>query len=237
MSAPVILITGASGGLGSVVTPMFLEAGYRVAAVALEGPDPVPEISGILTMHADLTHPLHAADAVRKTVAHYGRLDCLAHLVGYFGPESSLEDTPDEVWARTIEVNLRSAFHMIRAAIPPLREAGGGRMILIGSTVALQPVARWGAFSTAMAGLKALVEVAAAELRYDGITVNLLNPSTIDTPAVRAGLGAAQASLWVDPKSLGSLMLWLCSEAGRDVSGASIAMPARQPHPAYEWPR
>jgi NAD(P)-dependent dehydrogenase (short-subunit alcohol dehydrogenase family) len=236
MSGRVVLITGASGGLGSVVTPMFLDAGYRVAAVAVDWPEAILPSGSMLTMTADLSDPVQAEQAVRKTLAHYGRLDCLAHLVGYFGPESPIEETSDATWTRTIDVNLRAAFHMMRASIRPMRDAGGGRMVMIGSTVVCQPVVMWAAFSAAMGGLKALVEVAAAELRDDRITVNLLNPSTIDTPAVRAGFGDKEAGRWVDPEGLGSLMLWLCSEAGRDVSGASIAIPARQRHPSYEWP-
>jgi NAD(P)-dependent dehydrogenase (short-subunit alcohol dehydrogenase family) len=84
--------------------------------------------------------------------------------------------------------------------------------------------------------LHALVQVAAAELRRDRITVNLLNPSTIATPAVRAGHSDAEAADLVDPRNMASLMLWLCSAAGQDVSGSAIVLPARQTHPTYEWP-
>jgi NAD(P)-dependent dehydrogenase (short-subunit alcohol dehydrogenase family) len=87
-----------------------------------------------------------------------------------------------------------------------------------------------------MGGLSALVQIAAAELRNDHITVNLLHPSTVDTPLVRSHYDESEWVRWVDPRNLGSLMLWLCSPAGCDVSGASIALPARQAHPAYVWP-
>jgi NAD(P)-dependent dehydrogenase (short-subunit alcohol dehydrogenase family) len=232
----VCLMTGASGGLGSVVLPMFLDAGYRVAAVAVDWPS-VPELRpALLPMRADLAMPVEATLAVRKTLEQFGRLDCLVHLVGYFGQESPVESISDETWARTIDVNLRAAFHMIRGCIAPMRNAGGGRIVVVGSTAAVHPVVTWGAFSAAMAGLQALVQVASAELRKDNITVNMVNPSTISTPAVHASLGDAQASRWADPRRMGSLILWLCSEAGADVSGSSIAIPARQDHPAYIWP-
>ena len=125
---------------------------------------------------------------------------------------------------------------MIRACAGPMKTAGGGRMVIVGSTAAIQPVATWSAFSAAMGGLSALVQVAAAELRGDRITVNLLHPSTIATPAVCEGNGPEEIANWVDPRGLASLMLWLCSEAARDVSGASIAIPARAAHPNYQWP-
>ena len=229
-------MTGASGGLGSIVLPMFLEAGYSVAAVALDWPAAPKLSASLLPMKADLAKPAEANAAVEKSVERFGRLDCLVHLVGYFGPECPIEDTLDETWERTMDANLRAAFNMIRAAVRPMRNSGGGRMVVVGSTAAIQPVVTWSAFSAAMGGLRALVQVASAELRKDNITVNLLNPSTIYTEAVRAALGDAESSRWADPNRMGSLMLWLCSEQGADVSGSSIAIPARQTHPAYHWP-
>lgn len=232
----VCLMTGASGGLGSVVLPMFLEAGYSVAAVALDWHAQPNLHPSLLPMKADLTKPAEANAAVTKTVERFGRLDCLVHLAGYFGPESPIEDTSDETWERTLNVNLRAAFHMIRASVQPMRDAGSGRIVIVGSTAAVQPVVTWGAFSAAMGGLNALVQVASAELRRDSITVNLINPSTIYTEAVREALGEAESSRWADPNRMGSLMLWLCSDAAADVSGSSIAIPGRQAHPAYVWP-
>ena len=81
-----------------------------------------------------------------------------------------------------------------------------------------------------------LITAGSTALRNDPITVNLLHPSTLDTPFVRSHYAESEWARWVDPHSLGSLMLWLCSPAGRDVSGSSIALPARQAHPAYIWP-
>jgi NAD(P)-dependent dehydrogenase (short-subunit alcohol dehydrogenase family) len=233
---PVTLMTGAGGGLGSVVLPMFLEAGHRVTAVSLDWPEPAVRAHPCITLAADLTDASAAEAVTRKTLDHYGRLDCLVHMVGAWTEGRRIEDTTDEVWDRMINVNLRAAFCMIRAVVRPMRSAGGGRIVIVGSTAAIQPVVTWSAFSAAMGGLGAMVEVAAAELRNDKVTVNLLHPSTIDTPLVRAHYSAAQAVQWVDPHNLGSLMLWLCSPAGRDVSGASIALPGRQTHPTYIWP-
>jgi NAD(P)-dependent dehydrogenase (short-subunit alcohol dehydrogenase family) len=235
-AARVALITGASGGLGSTVLPMFHEAGYRVAAAALDWPKRPAARDELLVLTADLRDPAAAAGVVQQTLARFGRLDCLVHLVGVFEEGSPIENTSDATWQQMIAGNLTAAFHTLRAAIPPLRAAGGGRIALIGSTVAVQPVVTWGAFSVAMGGLSALVQVAAAELRQDRITVNLLHPSTINTPEVRAAYGPEEPPLWVQPENIGSLLLWLCGEHGGDVSGAAIAMPARQPHPAYHWP-
>jgi NAD(P)-dependent dehydrogenase (short-subunit alcohol dehydrogenase family) len=232
----VTLMTGASGGLGSVVLPMFLEAGHQVAAVAKKWPRRRPAAGNCLVLTADLAKPVAARDVVRQTVKRFGRLDCLVHLIGAWVEGKRVEETTDAMWNSMMDTNARAAFHMIRETVRPMRKAGGGRIVVVGSTAAVQPVVTWSAFSASMGALSALVRVAAAELRKDRISVNLLHPSTINTDFVRAYLGEEQAPNWVDPRAMGSLMLWLCSEHGVDVSGSEIVMPARERHPWYEWP-
>ena len=139
----VALITGGSGGLGSTVVPMFLEAGYRVAGVALDWPAEPAAGENLLLIAADLAVPDAAADAVGQTLARYGRLDCLVHLVGQFGREGPLASTSDELWQRMLAANLTAAFNTLRAVVEPMRRAGSGRIAIIGSTVAVQPVVGW----------------------------------------------------------------------------------------------
>ena len=231
----VALITGASGGLGSVVTPAFLDAGYRVSAVALDWPKRRRATRSVIEIAADLTSSAAAKAAVARSVKQLGGLDCLLHLVGAFVGDQRVEDTPADVWDEMLDVNLQAAANTMRAAIPAMRKRGGGRIVVIGSTTAVSPVVTWSAFNAAMGGLCALVQTAAAELREAGITVNALLPTTIDTPAVREFVPNEDPSRWVDPKSLASMMLWLCSDAGRDVSGALIPFVGRQPHPCHHW--
>jgi NAD(P)-dependent dehydrogenase (short-subunit alcohol dehydrogenase family) len=235
MTTQVALISGASGGLGTVVTDLFLESGYRVSAVALDWPRRPVQTESLLVIKADLTLRAAAESAVKKTLKRWGSIDFLVHLVGGFAGGSRVEDTTDDEWDEMLNVNLRTAVNMMRAVIPPMRARGEGRLMVVGSTTAIDPVVTWGPFCTAVAGLCSLVRVAAAELRSEGITVNALLPTTIDTPVVRGMMGDSEAAKWVDPRSLGSMMLWLCSEAGRDVTGALIPVIGRQPHPCFDW--
>ena len=218
-----------------MVTALFLEAGYRVSAVALDWEPLPPPGESFFATHADLTARSAAESAVRRTIEQWGTVDFLVHLVGAFGAELRVEETSDAQWDRMLDVNLRSAVNMLRAVIPVMRRNREGRIMVVGSTSAIHPVAAWSAFSASVAGLCSLVETAAAELREEGITVNAILPTTIDTPAVRAMCGEADRSKWVNPNSLGSLMLWLCSDAGRDVTGALIPVIGRQPHPCHQW--
>lgn len=231
----VALITGASGGLGSVVTALFLEAGYRVSAVALDWDKPAPPSESWMAVRADLTIRSAAESVVRQTLEKWGTVDFLVHLAGAFGAGQRVEETSDALWDQMLDVNLRCAVNMLRPVIPIMRQNREGRIMVVGSTSAIHPVVAWSAFSASVAGLCSLVETSAAELREEGITVNAILPTTIDTPAVRAMCGEADRPKWVNPNSLGSLMLWLCSDAGRDVTGALIPVIGRQPHPCHEW--
>jgi 3-oxoacyl-[acyl-carrier protein] reductase len=232
----VALITGASGGLGKFVAPAFLAAGYRVAAVDLRrnGSSEIPSPRNFF-FEADLSRPNSAEAAVSETNSRLGPVDCLVHLVGAFTGGSRIEETADEVWDQMWRDNLRTAVNILRAVIPQMRARKQGRIIVVGSTAALQPVATWGAFSVAVAGLGALVKVAAAELFDAGVTVNAVLPTTIDTPAIRAMIGDTAADRAVAPESLVSLILWLCSDQGKYMSGAFLPVAGGMPHPCGEW--
>src|SRR5215472_9225885 len=231
----VALITGASGGLGTVVTQMFLKAGYRVSAVALQWPKPLKQSDVCMVGKANLVSPKAAEAVVRKTVARWGAIHCLAHLVGAYIEGRRVEETADATWDYLLNVNLRTAVNMMRAVIPGMRAHKRGSIAVIGASPAIHPVATWSAMTASVTALCSLAQVAAAELRAEGVTVNALLPTTIATPAVRKGADEKEVRKWVDPRSLGSLLLWLASDAGRDLTGALIPVIGRQNHPCYEW--
>lgn len=96
MSTPVAVVTGASGGLGSVVTPAFLEAGYRVVAVAKDWPTEPAANDEQLNITADLTRSCACDRIVQQAIHRFGQVDCLVHLVGIFEEGQPIEDTSDE---------------------------------------------------------------------------------------------------------------------------------------------
>jgi NAD(P)-dependent dehydrogenase (short-subunit alcohol dehydrogenase family) len=119
-------------------------------------------------------------------------------------------------------MNLNSAFHMLRAVIPHMRKAGAGRIIAIGSRAAEDPGPTVGAYSASKAALVSLIRTVALENKDASITANVILPGTIDTPANRKAMPSADASTWVQPASIASLILWLAGDAGKDVNGAAI---------------
>ncbi len=213
----VVLITGAGGGLGTVVTQAFLEAGASVAAVSRSG----TEIS------ADLTRPGEAARAVAAVRARFGRLDVLLHLAGGFEGGTPVAQTDDGVWNRMFDLNLNAAFYCARAVLPSMIEAGYGRVVAIGSKTAVDPVATLAAYGASKAALVALVRTIALEVKRSGVTANVVLPSVIDTPANRVAEPGADFSRWVRPESIARLLLWLASEAAADVNGAVVPIYGR----------
>src|SRR6516162_5240891 len=183
----VALITGASGGLGTVVTQMFLEAGYRLSAVALDWPKPLKPSDVCIVSKADLVSRKAAEAVVRKTLERWGAIHCLAHLVGAYIEGRRVEETSDATWDTLLNVNLRTAVNMMRAVIPGMRGQKRGNIAVIGASPAIHPVVTWSAMTASVTALCSLVQVAAAELRDEGVTVNALLPTTIATPAVRKG--------------------------------------------------
>ncbi len=211
----VALITGGNGGLGSIVVRAFEDAGYRV--VREDPSDPGSSLEWF-----DVTDPGSAADAVRKILDGYGRIDVLVNLVGGWRPQPPISEIDDETWDGLLNINLRSTFVMSRAVLPHMIERGSGRVINIGAKQGERGTANNGPYAVAKAGVLALTEVMAAETLGSGVTVNALVPSVIDTPGNRAGMPDADFSAWVPPAHLAATMLFLCSDEAASISGDRI---------------
>src|SRR5579872_1713953 len=120
------------------------------------------------------------------------------------------------------DVNLNSSFHILRPVIPHMRKTGAGRIIAIGSRAAEDPGASVRAYSASKAALVSLIRTVAIENKDAGITANVILPGTIDTPANRQAMPKADTSQWVQPASIADLILWLCGDGGKDVTGSAI---------------
>lgn len=222
MNENVALITGAKGGLGTFVTQAFLEAGHTVvgSSRAIQDSDfPHPRFAAIA---ADLTNFEAARQLADNTIRRFQRIDVLVHVMGGFAGGQPIPQTDDATWDRMMNLNLRSAFNILRTVIPYMRQAGGGRIIAIGSRAAVEPAANISAYNASKAGLLALVRTAALENKDLGITANVILPGTMNTETNRKNDAGADASKWVQPQRVAALAAFLASDAAAQITGAAI---------------
>ena len=225
MDGKVIVITGALGALGQVVTDAALARGARVACVD-HAPTQVPATRDRLELGGvDLTDAAPAKKAIDAAAAHFGRLDALINIAGGFAFETIAEGDP-ATWQRMYAMNLLTALNASQAAIPYLAKSGTGRIINVGAMGAQQAGAGMGAYAASKAGVHRLTEALAAEWKGK-ITVNAVLPSTIDTAANRASMPKADFTKWVSPKELADVMLFLASDAASAVTGALLPVSGR----------
>jgi NAD(P)-dependent dehydrogenase (short-subunit alcohol dehydrogenase family) len=205
-----ILITGASGGLGTTVYQAFAATGAKVIGAARSGSD----------LDVDLS-TAEGAQSMVDQVLKQGPLDALVHLVGTFAG-GSIAETDDKTWDMLMNVNLRAAFLAMRASLKPMLAQKRGRIVVIGARAAIETMPNFSAYAVSKASVVALVRNVAAEVRDHGITCNAVLPSTIDTEVNRKAMPNADHSKWVTPQSIAGLLVWLVSDAAKDVNGAVI---------------
>jgi NAD(P)-dependent dehydrogenase (short-subunit alcohol dehydrogenase family) len=197
MKGQVVLITGASGGLGPVVTKAFLDTGATVAASSRKSPD----------FPADLSDPLQAKGLADRVSGHFGRIDALVHLAGGF-TAGAVHETDDDTWNQMMDLNLRSSFHIFRAVLPHMRAAGRGRIVAISSRAGIDPGPGIAAYAASKAALISLVRSIALENKDLGITANVIVPAVIDTDAKR--------------REIASMAICLVSDAAAEITGTSV---------------
>lgn len=220
------LVTGGAGALGSAVTAAFLDDGWRVA-VPLHSADGAAALADaaarhgerLTTFQADLTDEQGARDAVDKAAEWGGGLHAVVHTVGGWAGGHLLEDTPAELWDRMMDVNLRSAFLVARAALGRLDQSG--TMVFVSSRAALRGRSGNAAYAVAKSALLTLVE-AIAEENKGGVRANAVLPDTIDTAANRAAMPNADAAAWTRPEDIARVILFLASPASAPVTGAAV---------------
>jgi NAD(P)-dependent dehydrogenase (short-subunit alcohol dehydrogenase family) len=222
MSKPTILITGAKGGLGTYVTQAFLTANANVIGTARNiAPTDFPH-PNFTAEPADLSTLQAAQTLIDQIVQKHGTLDGLVHLVGAFAGGKSIAETDDATLTQMLDINLRSAFNVIRAALPHMRRQGSGRIAAIGSIAAIEPQAMSGAYAASKAALVSLIRTTARENRDKSITANIVLPGTMDTPANRAAMPNADPAKWVHPNQVAQLLVHLILGESSQISGAVI---------------
>jgi NAD(P)-dependent dehydrogenase (short-subunit alcohol dehydrogenase family) len=223
----VYAITGGFGVLGCAVASAVADAGGQLALIdnAWNVPANCPGETLVLG-GKDLTDPAEAIAAIDAVVDRFGALDVLLNIAGGFKWET-LEAGAPQSWADLHRLNVVTAANTCRAAIPHLRKSAAPRIVNVGSAAALKAAAGMGPYAASKAGVHALTQALAEELKGDRITVNAVLPSIIDTPANRADMPKADSSAWVAPADLAAVILFLASEAAKAVTGALVPVTGR----------
>jgi NAD(P)-dependent dehydrogenase (short-subunit alcohol dehydrogenase family) len=225
MDGKVVVITGASGALGTVVAEVALARGACVAGVDHAVSRMPATATRIELGGVDLSDATAAKQAIDTVASHFGKVDALINIAGGFAFETVADGDP-KTWQRMYALNVLTALNATRAAIPHLAASASARIVNIGAMGALQAAAGMGPYAASKAAVHRLTEALAAEWKGK-ITVNAVLPSIIDTPANRASMPKADFSKWVTPQELADVILFLASDAASAVTGALLPVSGR----------
>jgi NAD(P)-dependent dehydrogenase (short-subunit alcohol dehydrogenase family) len=205
-----ILVTGASRGIGREISKQLLNSGHKVAVTSRTFTELETTVAGYesssLIIVADSTDTTSADSAINKVIEKWDGLDVLIVNAGD-GTSAPIERTSNEIWEQSLAINLTAPFQYIRAAVPTMKAAKFGRIIVVASTAGLEGEANVSAYTAAKHGVVGLVRSAAAELLKSGITVNAVCPSYVDTPMTKRSLEAAATRTGKDFNQVRSALL------------------------------
>jgi NAD(P)-dependent dehydrogenase (short-subunit alcohol dehydrogenase family) len=227
LSGKVVAVTGSDGALGQAVASTLAGYGAKLALIA-HG----QKADGVLPAGAahyggiDLTSEPSARSAMQRIVADAGRLDGLINVAGGFRWEKMGGGTLDS-WDAMYKINLRTAVIACQAALPYLLKSGGGRIVNVGAMGATRAGAGMGAYAASKAGVAKLTEALADELKDQGVTVNAVLPSILDTPKNRLDMPQADFTRWVTPAKAAEVIAFLVSDNASAVTGALIPLAGR----------
>jgi NAD(P)-dependent dehydrogenase (short-subunit alcohol dehydrogenase family) len=228
LTGKVVIVTGATGALGRAVVEALLAADARVGVVGGRQPRVAQFIEAlnagerVAGQAADLTDEDATTSAVAAVAERLGGIDGLVATAGGFGGGKPVHETDLADWRQQQEINLTTAFLTCKATIPHLIQRGGGAIVTIGSRTGMRGSPNVASYSVAKGGVVRLTEALAAELMPHNITANCLLPSTIDTPANRAGASEKAIAKWVQPAEISAVALFLLGPDARIISGAAI---------------
>lgn len=230
----VVLLTGAAGGLGTVMTVALLGEGHCVAAVDRDGAALDKLAAAVASdrlnpITAELSDPAQCADAVTKCVARFGRVDGIINNAGIgmseIRPDAEknhpgIEELTGEIWDRFFAVNARAPMLIARACVPHMRKSRWGR--IVNNTTSYRTMLRVLPYGAVKAALESMSAVWADELKDNGVTVNVLVPGgPTDTPFISDAAGWARSEM-LKPEIMGPPACWLISNESNGFTGRRI---------------
>jgi NAD(P)-dependent dehydrogenase (short-subunit alcohol dehydrogenase family) len=225
-----VIVTGAAGNLGKAVAHAFAELGANLVLVDLQRQGLQTAFGAedeqralVATDLLDITGAAAIAQAARTR---FGRIDVLCNIAGGFRMGEMVHETSDDNWNFLFDINTRTLLHAVRAVVPDMLAAGGGKIVNVGAFAAQRGAPQMGAYTASKATVIRMTEAMSAELRDKNINVNCVLPTIIDTPENRAALPKADPAKWVAPSDLANVIAFLASDAARAVHGAAVPVTA-----------
>ena len=242
------LVTGSTSGIGLGIAKALAAQGANIMLNGfgdVEGPKAEVAALGVQVDYhgADMSKPAEIEDMIKQTAARFGRVDILVNNAG-IQHVARIENFPVERWDAIIAINMSSAFHATRLALPAMKAANWGRIINVASIHGLVGSAEKSAYVTAKHGVVGLTKVTALENATTGVTCNAICPGWVLTPLVQKQVDAKAAALglsnedatklllgekepsmqFTTPEELGALAVFFCSPAGNNVRGVAWNM-------------
>jgi NAD(P)-dependent dehydrogenase (short-subunit alcohol dehydrogenase family) len=229
---PIVLITGATGGLGRVAVPAFAADGARLA---LAGTDEgrLREVASDAGLQDDRWSPVVAdlrdRAATRQAMAdvqtRLGPIDVVLHLVGGYDAGAPVVDTDPDDLRRMLDQHLWTTFNVTQATVPGMVERGWGRVMAVSTPTASDPTPKSAPYAVGKAAGEVLLRTLARETANTGVTVNLVVVKAIDV--VEARLTDPKKSSWTTPDEIVAALRFLASDQAAAITGARIPLYGR----------
>lgn len=232
----VVIITGASQGIGAAAVRLFADAGWHVAALARREA-PLRALAAelgadkVLPLACDVADHASVDAAVAQVVARWGRVDALINNAGIIEPIARLGDIDPLDWARAVRINLNGVFHGIRAVLPLMKAQGAGTILTTSSGAAHKAREGWAAYCSTKAGAAMLLDALHLEESDWGLRVMGLSPGTVATEMqlkIRASglndVSRLDPSVHVPADLPARCLLWMCGAASDPWLGQEISL-------------
>lgn len=236
ISSHAAVITGATGNLGTAVVRAYLTRGTHVAAAVRDAAkgqalrSALADVAGddgdprLLLIEADPGDAAAMDALVERVLRAWGRIDILNNLAGTFKGGAALDTgLMRELW----DSNVLTAVTAAASCLRPMRARGYGRIVSVSAIGSLKGTRNSAAYAMSKSALVRWTESLATEVKGEGITVNVVMPTTIDHPTSRAQMPKADPKLWPSPEEVASVILFLASRESSGVNGAAIPITAR----------